>query len=42
MFLKIKGSFTITEKAPTRIFSWLKSPTSTYTFTMLNRRCHGK
>ena len=25
----IRGSYTITEKAPTRAFSWLKAPTST-------------
>ena len=24
--------FTITEKAPTKAFSWLKAPTSTFTF----------
>ena len=30
--------FTITEKAPTRAFSWLKAPTSAFTFkTLLNR-----
>ena len=31
--------FTITEKAPTRAFSWLKAPISAFTFkdTMLNR-----
>ena len=27
--------FTITEKAPTRAFSWLKAPTSTFTFKTL-------
>ena len=26
---------TITEKAPTRAFSWLKAPTSAFTFTTL-------
>ena len=29
--------FTITEKAPTRAFSWLKAPTSTFTFKTLLR-----
>ena len=29
--------FTITEKAPTRAFSWLKAPTSTFTFKTLIR-----
>ena len=29
--------FTITEKAPTRAFSWLKVPTSTFTFKTLLR-----
>ena len=28
-------SFTITEKAPTRAFSWLKVPTSAFTFKTL-------
>ena len=28
---------TITEKAPTRAFSWLKAPTSTFTFKTLLR-----
>ena len=28
--------FTITEKAPTRAFSWLKAPTSTFTFKTLS------
>ena len=27
--------FTITEKAPTRAFSWLKAPTSAFTFKTL-------
>ena len=27
--------FTITEKAPTRAFSWLKAPTSAFTSKML-------
>ena len=30
--------FTITEKAPTRAFSWLKAPTSAFTFKTLLRR----
>ena len=29
------GSTTITEKAPTRAFSWLKAPTSVFTFKTL-------
>ena len=29
--------FTIMEKAPTRAFSWLKAPTSTFTFKTLLR-----
>ena len=29
--------FTITEKAPTRVFSWLKVPSSTFTFKTLLR-----
>ena len=29
--------FTITEKAPTRAFSWLKAPTSAFTFKTLLR-----
>ena len=29
--------FAITEKAPTRTFSWLKSPTSVFTFKTLLR-----
>ena len=33
----VREDFTITEKAPTRAFSWLKAPTSAFT-TMLNRR----
>ena len=34
----LREIFTITEKAPIRTFSWLKAPTSTFTFTtMLNR-----
>ena len=30
-------SFTITEKAPTRAFSWLKAPTSAFAFKTLLR-----
>ena len=30
-------SCTITEKAPTRAFSWLKAPTSAFTFKTLSR-----
>ena len=30
--------FTITEKAPTRAFSWLKAPTSAFTFKTLLRQ----
>ena len=33
--------FTITEKAPTRAFSWLKAPTSAFTFKTLLRH-YGK
>ena len=29
--------FTITDKAPTRAFSWLKAPTSAFTFKTLLR-----
>ena len=29
---KVPGDFRITEKAPTRAFSWLKAPTSAFTF----------
>ena len=29
---------TITEKAPTRAFSWLKAPTSAFTFKTLSQR----
>ena len=32
-----QSDFTITEKAPTRAFSWLKAPTSTFTFKTLLR-----
>ena len=32
-----RRSFTITEKAPTMAFSWLKAPTSTFTFKTLLR-----
>ena len=34
---KIPEDFTITEKAPTRAFSWLKAPTSAFTFKTLLR-----
>ena len=37
MFPKNTRSFTITEKAPTRAFSWLKVPSSTFTFKILLR-----
>ena len=30
--MKVRDDFTITEKAPTRAFFWLKAPTSTFTF----------
>ena len=29
---KVPGDFRITEKAATRAFSWLKAPTSAFTF----------
>ena len=32
-----KPVFTITEKAPSRAFSWLKAPTSAFTFKTLLR-----
>ena len=32
---KVLKDFTITEKAPTRAFSWLKAPTSAFTFKTL-------
>ena len=34
---KVPEDFTITEKAPTRAFSWLKAPTSTFIFKTLFR-----
>ena len=34
---KVREDFTITEKAPTRTFSWLKGPTSAFTFKTLLR-----
>ena len=37
MFQVISNVFTVTEKAPTRAFSWLKAPTSTFTFKTLLR-----
>ena len=33
----VREDFTITEKAPTRAFSWLKAPTSAFTFKTLLR-----
>ena len=33
----VREDFTITEKAPTRAFSWLKAPTSAFTFKTLVR-----
>ena len=35
--IKVHEDFTITEKAPTRAFSWLKAPTSAFTFKALLR-----
>ena len=32
---KVKRRFVITEKAPTRAFSWLKAPNSAFTFKEL-------
>ena len=37
MFQVISNVFTVTEKAPTRAFSWLKAHTSTFTFKTLLR-----
>ena len=34
---KVRKEFTITEEATTRAFSWLKPPTSVYTFGILLR-----
>ena len=34
---KLREDFTIMEKAPTRAFSWLKVPTSAFTFKTLLR-----
>ena len=34
---KVPEDFTITEKAATRAFSWLKAPTSDFTFKTLLR-----
>ena len=31
----VRRDFTITEMAPTRAFSWLKAPTSAFTFKTL-------
>ena len=41
---KVREDFTITEKAHTWAFSWLKAPTSTFTFKTLNRQAliHGE
>ena len=36
-YLKVPEDFKITEKAPTRAFSWLKAPTSAFTFKTLLR-----
>ena len=33
--MKVREDVTITEKAPTRAFSWLKAPTSAFTFKTL-------
>ena len=33
----MREDFTITKKAPTRAFSWLKAPTSAFTFKKLSR-----
>ena len=35
--LRVVGSFTLPERAPTRAFSWLKVPTSAFTFKTLLR-----
>ena len=34
---KVRDDFIITKKAPTRAFSWLKEPTSAFTFKTLSR-----
>ena len=34
---EVREDFTITEKAPNRAFSWLKAPTSAFTFKTLLR-----
>ena len=34
---RVTEHFTITEKAPARVFSWLKAPTSAFTFKKLLR-----
>ena len=36
-YAKVREYFTITEKAPTRAFSWLKAPISAFTFKTLLR-----
>ena len=35
--MKVREDFTITEKASTRAFSWLKAPTSAFLFKTLLR-----
>ena len=37
VYPNVPEDFTITEKAPTRAFSWLKAPTSAFTFKTLLR-----
>ena len=39
-YTKVRDDFTITEKTPTRAFSWLKAPTSTFIFKTLLRHWH--
>ena len=36
-YTKVREGFTITEKAPSRAFSWLKVPSSAFTFKTLLR-----
>ena len=38
-YAKVREDFTIMEKAATRAFSWLKAPTSTFTFMTVKRHC---
>ena len=41
--MKVLKAFPITEKGPTRAFSWLKAPTSTFTVTLKTwALTHGK